>query len=58
VFCFSIKVVAKAFEEKNAVTRQRLVYKCIWEEMSTDQVHAVRGMEAMTPAESIAKGET
>jgi hypothetical protein len=36
----SIKVVAKAFEGKNAINRQRMVFKCIWEEMQTDKVSA------------------
>ena len=48
---YSIKVVSKAFEGKNTINRQRLVYKCIWEEMQTDKVHAVQAIETKTPDE-------
>ena len=47
----SIRVVSKAFEGKNAINRQRLVYKCIWEEMQSERVHAVQGIETKTPEE-------
>ena len=50
-----IQVVANAFEGKNPVNRQRMVYKCIWEEMQTDRVHAVQRCETKTPAEAEAK---
>mmetsp|Transcript_13782 Transcript_13782/g.22543 ORF Transcript_13782/g.22543 Transcript_13782/m.22543 type:complete len:158 (-) Transcript_13782:1388-1861(-) len=48
----SIKVVSQAFEGKSAINRQRLVYKCIWEEMQTDQVHAVQAIDTKTPDEA------
>ena len=51
----SIRVVSKAFEGKNAINRQRLVYKCIWEEMQSERVHAVQGIETKTPEELAAK---
>jgi acid stress-induced BolA-like protein IbaG/YrbA len=47
----SIRVVSKVFEGKNAINRQRLVYKCIWEEMQSERVHAVQGIVTKTPAE-------
>ena len=50
-----IQVVANAFEGNNPVNRQRMVYKCIWEEMQTDRVHAVQRCETKTPAEDEAK---
>ena len=50
-----IQVVANAFEGKNSVNRQRMVYKCIWEEMQTNRVHAVQRYETKTPAEAEAK---
>ena len=45
-------MVSAAFEGKNAINRQRLVYKCIWEEMQSERVHAVQGIETKTPAEA------
>lgn len=47
----AIRVVSKAFEGKSSINRQRLVYKCIWEEMQSEQVHAVQGIETKTPDE-------
>ena len=47
----SIRVVSAAFEGKSPINRQRLVYKCIWEEMQSQQVHAVQGIETKTPDE-------
>ena len=47
----AIRVVSKAFEGKSSINRQRLVYKCIWEEMQSKQVHAVQGIETKTPDE-------
>ena len=47
----SIRVVSEAFEGKSPINRQRLVYKCIWEEMQSERVHAVQGIETKTPAE-------
>jgi acid stress-induced BolA-like protein IbaG/YrbA len=44
-------VVSAAFEGKSPINRQRLVYKCIWEEMQSERVHAVQGIETKTPAE-------
>ena len=49
---FNLTVVSAAFEGKNAINRQRLVYKCIWEEMQSERVHAVQGIETKTPAEA------
>jgi acid stress-induced BolA-like protein IbaG/YrbA len=48
----TIKVVSKAFEGKNPINRQRMVYKAIWEEMQTDKVHAVQGIVTQTPEEA------
>ena len=50
-----IQVMANAFEGKNAINRQRMVYKCIWEEMQTDKVHAVQTCVTKTPAEAESK---
>ncbi|KAI8465186.1 MAG: hypothetical protein J3K34DRAFT_388054 [Monoraphidium minutum] len=47
----SIDVVAAAFEGKNSVARQRLVYKAIWLELQ-DAVHAVDAMSTKTPEEA------
>ena len=47
----SIKVIAKAFEGKSAVNRQRAVYKCIFMELQ-DAVHAVNEMVTLTPEEA------
>lgn len=49
----SIDVVAKAFEGKNAVQRQRMVYKAIWAELQ-EAVHAVDSMKTRTPEEAAA----
>uniref|UniRef100_A0ACD5V841 Uncharacterized protein n=1 Tax=Avena sativa TaxID=4498 RepID=A0ACD5V841_AVESA len=48
-----IDVVSKAFEGKNAVNRQRMVYKVIWEELQST-VHAVDQMTTKTPGEAAA----
>ena len=48
----NIRVVSAAFEGKNAINRRSLVYKCIWEEMQSERVHAVQGIETKTPAEA------
>ena len=45
-----IIATSDAFEGKNMVQRQRLVYKAIWEELSTT-LHAVDRMVVQTPAE-------
>ncbi|KIY96592.1 hypothetical protein MNEG_11370 [Monoraphidium neglectum] len=47
----SIDVVSAAFEGKNSVSRQRLVYKAIWLELQ-DAVHAVDAMTTKTPEEA------
>lgn len=47
----SIYCVAAAFEGKNLVQRQQLVYKQIWDEMQ-GPVHAVDGMVLKTPGEA------
>ncbi|GBF98195.1 hypothetical protein Rsub_10695 [Raphidocelis subcapitata] len=47
----SIDVVAAAFEGKNSVARQRLVYKAIWLELQ-ETVHAVDAMTTKTPEEA------
>lgn len=46
-----IVVVAKEFEGKSAVNRQRMVYKAIWEELQ-ETVHAVDAMVTQTPEEA------
>lgn len=46
----SIYVVASTFEGQSAVSRQRAVYKAIWEELQST-VHAVDQMVTKTPAE-------
>ncbi|KAK4746604.1 hypothetical protein SAY87_025641 [Trapa incisa] len=46
----SIDVVASCFEGQSAVSRQRMVYKSIWEELQST-VHAVDQMTTRTPAE-------
>ncbi|KQK18382.1 protein BOLA4, chloroplastic/mitochondrial [Brachypodium distachyon] len=48
-----IDVVSKAFEGKSAVSRQRMVYKVIWEELQST-VHAVDQMTTKTPGEAVA----
>lgn len=47
----SIDVVSSAFEGKNLVARQRMVYKAIWLQLQ-DVVHAVDAMSTKTPAEA------
>mmetsp|Transcript_3314 Transcript_3314/g.7257 ORF Transcript_3314/g.7257 Transcript_3314/m.7257 type:complete len:148 (-) Transcript_3314:261-704(-) len=47
----SIDVVSDAFEGKNAVQRQRMVYKAIWLELQ-EAVHAVDSMTTLTAAEA------
>ncbi|XP_057478795.1 protein BOLA4, chloroplastic/mitochondrial-like [Actinidia eriantha] len=46
----SIDVISSAFEGQSAVSRQRMVYKAIWEELQ-NTVHAVDQMTTRTPAE-------
>ena len=46
-----IVVISKEFEGQNAVNRQRMVYKAIWEELS-NTVHAVDAMVTQTPEEA------
>ncbi|KAL7003844.1 hypothetical protein U1Q18_004987 [Sarracenia purpurea var. burkii] len=50
----SIDVIASAFEGQSAVSRQRMVYKAIWEELQ-NTVHAVDQMTTRTPAEAAAE---
>ena len=47
----NISVVSKAFEDKSAVNRQRMVYKAIWMELQ-EAVHAVDNMSCKTPKEA------
>ncbi|XP_062152001.1 protein BOLA4, chloroplastic/mitochondrial [Alnus glutinosa] len=47
----SIDVVSSAFEGQSAVSRQRMVYKAIWEELQST-VHAVDQMTTRTPTEA------
>ena len=48
---FTIDVVSKAFEGKNIVQKQRMVYKAIWELMKGDNapLHAVDKMTCRLP---------
>ncbi|GFY83974.1 BolA-like family protein [Actinidia rufa] len=46
----SIDVISSAFEGQSVVSRQRMVYKAIWEELQ-NTVHAVDQMTTRTPAE-------
>ena len=46
-----IDVVARAFEGKKSMERQRMVYKAIWQELA-ETVHAVDAMTTKTPAEA------
>ena len=48
--CVAITVVSELFEGKDDIKRQRLVYKAIWEEMSTT-LHAVDELHLHTPTE-------
>lgn len=50
----SIDVISSAFEGQSAVSRQRMVYKAIWEELQSI-VHAVDQMTTRTPTEAAAK---
>ncbi|GAA0172480.1 hypothetical protein LIER_26300 [Lithospermum erythrorhizon] len=52
----SISVISTAFEGQNTVTRQRTVYKAIWEELQ-DSVHAVHQMITLTPTEAKTKSQ-
>ncbi|KAG2483371.1 hypothetical protein HYH03_017770 [Edaphochlamys debaryana] len=47
----SINVTSAAFEGKNSMQRQRMVYKAIWLELQ-EAVHAVDSMTTKTPAEA------
>ena len=54
-----VEIVSAAFEGKNAVMRQRLVYKALWDEMSTGgSLHAVDRINAMTPTEYLKSKNT
>jgi len=46
----ALRVVSAAFEGKNRVQRQQIVYKAIWEELS-GPIHAVDELVCRTPAE-------
>ncbi|KAG1664592.1 hypothetical protein FOA52_012535 [Chlamydomonas sp. UWO 241] len=46
-----IDVVSEAFEGKQAMDRQRMLYKAIWLELQ-EAVHAVDSMVTQTPAEA------
>lgn len=46
----ALKVISSAFEGKNRVQRQQLVYKAIWEELS-GPIHAVDELICKTPEE-------
>ncbi len=46
----ALRVVSAAFEGKNRVQRQQVVYKAIWEELS-GPIHAVDELVCRTPAE-------
>lgn len=52
----SIDVVAEAFEGQSRVSRQRMVYKAIWEELQ-NAVHAVDQLRTRTPAEAAEAGK-
>eukprot|EP00741_Cyanophora_paradoxa_P013353 tig00020684_g12896.t1 len=47
-----IDIVSSQFEGKNVVARHRMIYKAIWDEMQSNQVHAVDSIIAKTPAEA------
>ncbi|THG15359.1 hypothetical protein TEA_029023 [Camellia sinensis var. sinensis] len=51
---WGIDVISSAFEGQSAVSRQRMVYKAIWEELQSI-VHAVDQMTTRTPTEAAAK---
>ena len=48
---FTIEVTSAAFEGKNIIQKQRMVYKAIWDLMKGDNapVHAVDKMTCKTP---------
>lgn len=46
----ALRVISAAFEGKNRVQRQQVVYKAIWEELS-GPIHAVDELVCRTPAE-------
>ena len=48
---FTIEVTSAAFEGKNTLQRQRIVYKAIWDLMAGDNapLHAVDSMVCKTP---------
>ena len=46
-----IEVVSDKFQGKTTMQRQQMVYKAIWDEMSSGAVHAVDAIYAKTPAE-------
>ena len=46
----ALRVISTAFEGKNRVQRQQLVYKAIWEELQ-GPIHAVDELVCRTPAE-------
>ena len=48
---FQVLVVSEAFEGKNRVQRQRMVYEAIAEEMA-NHVHALE-LKTLTPAEAV-----
>jgi len=52
----SIDVIAEAFEGQSRVSRQRMVYKAIWEELQS-AVHAVDQLRTRTPAEAAGPGK-
>ncbi len=48
---FTIEVTSTAFEGKNTLQRQRMVYKAIWDLMAGDNapLHAVDSLVCKTP---------
>jgi acid stress-induced BolA-like protein IbaG/YrbA len=50
-----VTCVSDIFSGKNAVQRQRMVYKALWEELERD-VHAVDSIVALTVDEAKSKG--
>jgi stress-induced morphogen len=48
---FSIRVVSDAFENKNLLDRNRLIYKALQEPMADGRIHAVE-LKAQTPNEA------
>ena len=47
----NVECVSTEFEGLNSMKRQRLVYKALWDELSTNRVHAVDSIVAKTPSE-------